>query len=408
MRILLTFACAGALLWAATPAEAQLLQRPGAAPAPAVQPAPAPPVITQPATPPPTPPQPPATVQAERTEISGQAESFSAHAGAAGGEAHGHTRIVRGSTLVGMTIWAGENEKVGVVKDVLFDPMGGCIQHVVLESPIIEQQWVVLPYDVFHVTFNAQKRDEHFLVLDMPVERLRHAPHFQVNQWERIHDPQFFAQVQQFSQRIERTTARPGGEGTLGVEGRTQQSGRAQTDIRGDLRTEGAMPERQPTGDLQTPGDAGLRDEVRKDAQQRTEMQREQRQGTEPQADRPGAGDAQRRSETQRQGTESPAERPNAGDAQRRGEMQRPDRPGTGPQIDRPAGGQQGQGDRPSGQSPGGALEGQSRSPSPGNQPQTDQSQPGQPQGGQPQGGQPQTDRPQSGQSSGQPQSSNR
>lgn len=282
-----------------------------------------------------------------RTETSGQAESLSAQAGAVGGEAHGQTRIFRGSTLVGMTIWSGDKQQVGVVKDILFDPWGGCIQHVVLESPTIEQRWVVLPYTVFHMSFDAGQRHEH-LVLNMPVDRLQHAPHIEVNQWERIHDPQFYSQVQQFSQRIERTAARPSGEATLGAESQTQQSGRVQTDIRGEQRTEDAMPERQPTGDLQTPTDSALRDEVRKDAQQRMEMQRQQRQGTEPQTDRP-----------------------NAGDAQRRGEMQRQDPPGTEPQSDRPAGGQQGQGDRPSGQSPGGALEEQSRSPSPANQPQS-------------------------------------
>ena len=378
MRTMLIVACAGALLWAVTPAEAQLLRRPGAAPAPAVQPAPAPPAAAQPATPPPAPLQTPANVQGEirtegqgalegrreqRTEVSRQAESFSARAGAAGGEAHGHSRVFRGSTLVGMTIWAGENQKVGVVKEILFDPRGGCIQHVVLESPMVEQQWVVIPFDVFHLSFNAQQHEH--LVLDMPADRLRHAPHIGVNQWEMIHNPQFFTQMQQFSQRIERTTARPTGEEAFGAERRMQEGGQAEAGVRGERRTEGTMPERQPTGDVQQPpADTSLRDEVRKEGQQR-DMQREQRQGTESQTDQPQAGDAQRRGETQRQ-----------------------ERQGTEPQTDRPTGGQQPQGDRPSGQPQSGRLEGQSRSPS--------------------QGSQPQTDRPQGGQSSGDSPSSNR
>ncbi len=315
MRVMFAFLSTAALLSAVAPAEAQVLRRPGVLAPPAAQPAP-PPATAQPAHPVPghMPGNVPrvqqdAAAAERRTETSAQTEGVSAQAGTVRGQFQAHGHMFRGSTLVGMTIWGGENRQVGVVKDILFDPAGRCIQHVVLASPVIGEHWVVVPFDVFHLRFSAEQQTQH-LVLNMPIDRLRHAPQIEVNRWEKINDPQFLAQVQQFSQRIERTAARPTGEDSLELNGRSQQSTRLQTeqqrtDLQGESRMETPRLGEQPNAEsqqLQAPRDSEPGAAARGDAAERPgEMRNQQRQSDASQntPSAPGQQDQGQRSRAQ-------------------------------------------------------------------------------------------------------------
>lgn len=228
MRTMLTIACVGALLWAATPAEAQLSPRRQSSSARDAKP-------TAPT------PASPTKASERRTEASGQATDSSAHADAAGADEHGQSRFFRGSSWVGMTIWSDQNQQVGTVRDVLFDTTGHCLEDVVLESPTLGEQWVVVPYDVFRLSFDAQQHGGR-LELSLPIERLHDAPRIEANRWEMLQSPQFYTQVQQFSQKITRTAARPTGEGTTDSERHTRQGGQGRMDRHDDAHKDAKQP----------------------------------------------------------------------------------------------------------------------------------------------------------------------
>lgn len=162
-------------------------------------------------------------------------------------------KIVRGSSLIGLTMWDPRQQQLGVVKDFLIDSQTGLIEFVLIESPDLGQQWAVVPFDVLQVSVADQDRPS-ALILNVPIAEFRQAPRMQLNQWSVLREPQFLGRLQGFYGRLQRSAARPIPDETYqNREDRSRDAGRSEEHFR---EQPGMRHDHQPNQGLQ-PGTGG-------------------------------------------------------------------------------------------------------------------------------------------------------
>lgn len=127
-----------------------------------------------------------------------------------------HGRLIRGNTLIGMTIWGKNRQRVGIVKDFVIDYQEGCPTLYFAMAPAISgwgEEYVVVPFDAFQVGYDQRQRANYF-VLNVGADNLRRAPHLAVNRWNTFQDREFFTSANRFYRVTQRTVAKP----NLGVD----------------------------------------------------------------------------------------------------------------------------------------------------------------------------------------------
>jgi sporulation protein YlmC with PRC-barrel domain len=223
------------LLWSfgANYADAQTRRavRRGEAPIP-VQPAPAAVPQPEPAVPPPAAADPVPAAAGERIEAK------QTRRGEAG-------RMIRGSELIGMSVWGRNRERLGTVKDFVVDyEAGGCPTLFFAMTPEISGwsgEYVIVPFDAFQIGYDERQRTDYF-VLGVAMDNLRRAPHLEINRWNSLHDRQFFTNARHFYRQTERTAAKPrpdtGREDSGSTEEGVQQPPDRQRNVPAPPRTE--------------------------------------------------------------------------------------------------------------------------------------------------------------------------
>ncbi len=111
----------------------------------------------------------------------------------------GQARIIQDSTLVGATVADPQGQKLGLIKDVVFDSQTGRATFVVLDAeiPASGHAMLVVPYRALWVTSNPLDHRQSVL-LDLRPDQLHAAPQIQNNQWQMLQNPQFLEQARNF------------------------------------------------------------------------------------------------------------------------------------------------------------------------------------------------------------------
>jgi len=122
----------------------------------------------------------------------------------------GSTAMIQSSILVGTTVLDPRSQKLGQIKDVVFDTQTGQASFVLLDADIpgSGHAMLVVPYPALRVSFNAPDHRQS-VVLDLRPDQLRSAPQIQNSQWQMLQNPQFLAQARDFYQIKTYTAARP-------------------------------------------------------------------------------------------------------------------------------------------------------------------------------------------------------
>jgi hypothetical protein len=124
----------------------------------------------------------------------------------------GQTQAAMGreSSLIGTAVFVPQNQKLGLIKEILFDAQTGQANFVVLDAnvPDTGHALIVVPYAALRTSINSQDNRQSF-VLDLQPAQLRQAPRISNDQWAMLQNPQFLEQVRNFYQPREYTTARP-------------------------------------------------------------------------------------------------------------------------------------------------------------------------------------------------------
>jgi sporulation protein YlmC with PRC-barrel domain len=118
---------------------------------------------------------------------------------------------IRGSALIGLTVWDSSHQRLGVIRDIVLDSSTGQLVYYVLaaEVPNVGSELVVVPYDVMRVNFGGGPTLQPSMVLLIPPALLRTAPRIENGRWDVLRQAEFFAQVRRFYRGAERTAARP-------------------------------------------------------------------------------------------------------------------------------------------------------------------------------------------------------
>ncbi len=114
------------------------------------------------------------------------------------------------SNFIGTAVSNLQGQKVGQIKDILFDPLNGHATFVILDASIAGsgRAMLVVPYPALQVSVDAANR-RHSVVLDLRPEHLRTAPQIQNNQLQALQNPQFLEQARDFYGPMPYTAARP-------------------------------------------------------------------------------------------------------------------------------------------------------------------------------------------------------
>ncbi|MGO8747532.1 MAG: PRC-barrel domain-containing protein [Thermoguttaceae bacterium] len=122
----------------------------------------------------------------------------------------GSAGIIRFSTLMGTTILDPQGQKLGQIKDVLFDSQASDATFVVLdaEAPGSGHAMLVVPFRALWVSFNPLDHRQS-VVLDLRPDQLRAAPQIQNDEWQVFQNPQFLEKACNFYQIRTYTAARP-------------------------------------------------------------------------------------------------------------------------------------------------------------------------------------------------------
>ena len=122
----------------------------------------------------------------------------------------GSAGIIQDSTLMGTTVLDPQSQKLGQIKDVLFDSQTGQATFVVLdaEAPGSGHAMLVVPYQALRVSVNPSDHRQS-LVLDLRPDQVRAAPQIQNNQWQMLQNPHFLQQARDFYQIRTYYAARP-------------------------------------------------------------------------------------------------------------------------------------------------------------------------------------------------------
>jgi sporulation protein YlmC with PRC-barrel domain len=118
--------------------------------------------------------------------------------------------ILRASPLIGTSVFNPQGQKLGQIKEILFDSQTGLVNLVVLDANVAGtgRASIVVPYSILRASTNVADNRQSFM-LDLRPDQLRMAPRIENNQWETIRSPQFLEQVRNFYQPREYTAARP-------------------------------------------------------------------------------------------------------------------------------------------------------------------------------------------------------
>ena len=111
---------------------------------------------------------------------------------------------------MGTTVLGPQSQKLGQIKDVLFDSQTGQATFVVLdaEAPGSGHAMLVVPYQALRVSVNPSDHRQS-VVLDLRPDQMRAAPQIQNNQWQMLQNPQFLQQARDFYQIRTYYAARP-------------------------------------------------------------------------------------------------------------------------------------------------------------------------------------------------------
>lgn len=123
----------------------------------------------------------------------------------------GATGMIQNSALTGSTVLDSQNQKMGQIKDVVFDVKTGQATFVVLDAGIpgiANRAMLVVPYQALQISVNPS--DKHLTVmLNRKPDQLRAAPQIQNNQWQLLQNEQFLTQARDFYQIRAYYAARP-------------------------------------------------------------------------------------------------------------------------------------------------------------------------------------------------------
>ena len=108
---------------------------------------------------------------------------------------------IRNSTLMGATVLDLQNQKLGLIKDVLLDAQSGQATFVVLDAtgPTSAHAMLVVPYSALRVSINPADKSQS-VTLDLRQDQLQAAPQIQNNQMQMLQDPKFLEQARNFYQ----------------------------------------------------------------------------------------------------------------------------------------------------------------------------------------------------------------
>ena len=124
---------------------------------------------------------------------------------------HPGSRFIRGSQLIGMTVWDRNHKQLGTIRDFVIDYAGSYPIVYFAMAPDISGWaggYVIVPFDAFQIGYFGGQMGTTF-VLDMTPQNLLHAPQLAVARWNSLPEPQFFTNARQFYRETERTAARP-------------------------------------------------------------------------------------------------------------------------------------------------------------------------------------------------------
>ncbi len=119
-------------------------------------------------------------------------------------------RIIRASLMIGQPIWNTQDQLIGTISDVVIDYQAASPTVLFAISSglaAVPLGWVVVPANVMQVRHQGEGNDR--LVLNIAVNQFRNAPHIDPNHWDRMSDPQFLADTEQFYRAAQRTAAKP-------------------------------------------------------------------------------------------------------------------------------------------------------------------------------------------------------
>jgi hypothetical protein len=104
-----------------------------------------------------------------------------------------HSRFLSASTLIGAQVRNPQDESLGDLKDAMIDTASGKIAYGVLSFGGVlgvGNKLFAIPWDAFRVDPENER-----LVLDVPKDRLKDAPGFDVDHWPNFADPSVAGEV---------------------------------------------------------------------------------------------------------------------------------------------------------------------------------------------------------------------
>ena len=109
--------------------------------------------------------------------------------------------IIRNSTLIGTTVLNLQSQKLGQIKDVLFDSQTGQATFVVLDAgvPGAGRAMLVVPYQALRVSLAASD-SRPSVALDLRPDQVAAAPQIQNNQWQMLQNAKFLDYARNFYQ----------------------------------------------------------------------------------------------------------------------------------------------------------------------------------------------------------------
>jgi sporulation protein YlmC with PRC-barrel domain len=110
------------------------------------------------------------------------------------------SKHLKASKLIGMDVWSDQNEKLGDIKDVIFDARSGRVEYAVLSfggTLGIGDRFSAVPVKSLGLNWDP-KKSEHYLTLRSTKDRLRQAPSFEGDRLPNFTDDEFLRQTKEF------------------------------------------------------------------------------------------------------------------------------------------------------------------------------------------------------------------
>jgi sporulation protein YlmC with PRC-barrel domain len=104
--------------------------------------------------------------------------------------------VLKASNLIGASVQDTEGKRLGDIKDLVIDPLGGDIEYAVLDFGGflgIGDKYFAVPWDALSLSENQK-----YLVLDVSKKLLKDAPGFPKDQWPDMSNQEWIVTVYRF------------------------------------------------------------------------------------------------------------------------------------------------------------------------------------------------------------------